>query len=103
MQMSRLVRVLDDKDVVERLHSSVNRAGGQSAFAKQTGVNRAHLNLVLTGKRLPTWSIINALSLGVVYVALDQSDGLAVRKLRPGAAMVSRKRTDWSRPTRRPK
>jgi DNA-binding phage protein len=82
-QMSRLVRVLDDKDLVERLHSSVKRAGGQSAFARRTGVNRVHLNLVLTGKRLPTSSIIKALNLGIVYVALGQSAGLAVRKLRP--------------------
>jgi DNA-binding phage protein len=81
--MSRLVRVLDDKDVVERLHSSVNRAGGQSAFARQTGVNRVHLNLVLAGKRLPTSSIIKTLNLGIVYVVLDQSAGLAARKQRP--------------------
>jgi DNA-binding phage protein len=81
--MSRLVRVLDDKDLVERLHSSVKRAGGQSAFARRTGVNRVHLNLVLTGKRLPTSSILNALNLGIVYVALGRSARLAVRKLRP--------------------
>jgi DNA-binding phage protein len=81
-QMSRIVRVLDDKDLVERLHSSVNRAGGQSAFARQTGANRVHLNLVLAGKRLPTSSIIDALNLGVVYVPLDKSNGLAARKLR---------------------
>jgi DNA-binding phage protein len=82
-QMSRLVRVLDDKDVVERLHSSVNRVGGQSAFARQTGVNRVHLNLVLAGKRLPTSNIIKTLNLGIVYVVLDQCAGLAARKQRP--------------------
>ena len=92
-QMSRLVRVLDDNDVVERLRLSVKRAGGQSAFARQTGVSRAHLNRVLSGKRLPSRSIINALNLGVVYVALDQSAGLPVRKLRPRRATVSRKRS----------
>jgi hypothetical protein len=32
-------------------------------------------------KRLPSWSIIDALDLGVVYVPLDQYDDLAVRKL----------------------
>src|SRR5580704_4211329 len=82
-QMSRLVRVLDDKDVVERLRLIVKRAGGQSAFARQTGVDRAVLNHVLTGKRLPTSSILKALNLGIVYVALGQSVGLAVRKLPP--------------------
>jgi DNA-binding phage protein len=80
--MSRLVRVLDDNDVLERLRLSVKRAGGQSAFARQTGMDRTHLNHVLNGKRLPSWSIIDALNLGVVYVPLDQYDGLA-RKLRP--------------------
>jgi DNA-binding phage protein len=81
--MSRLVRVLDDNDVVERLRLSVKRAGGQSGFARRTGLDRTHLNHVLTGKRLPSWSIIDVLNLGVVYVPLDQSNGLAVRKLRP--------------------
>ena len=81
--MSRLVRVLDGKDVLERLHSSVKRAGGQTAFASKTGVNRVHLNLVLTGKRLPTSSILKVLNLGIVYVALNQSARLAVRKLGP--------------------
>jgi hypothetical protein len=81
-QMSRLVRVLDDKDVVERLHSSVKRAGGQTAFARQTGVDRANLNHVLTGKRLPT-SSLKVLNLGIVYVTLGQSAGLAARKLPP--------------------
>jgi DNA-binding phage protein len=79
----RLVRVLDDKDVVERLHSSVKRAGGQSVFARRTGVDWANLNHVLTGKRLPTSSILKALNLGIVYVALGQSASLAVRKLPP--------------------
>jgi DNA-binding phage protein len=80
--MSRLVRVFDDKDVVELLHSSVKRTGGQSVFARQTGVDRTHLNHVLTGKRLPTSSILKALNLGIVYVSL-QSAGRAVSNLRP--------------------
>jgi len=84
--MSRLVRVLDDNDVVERLRLSVKRAGGQSAFARQTGIDRTHLNHVLNGKRLPSWSIIDALNLGIVFVALDQYDGIAARKLRPRGA-----------------
>jgi DNA-binding phage protein len=80
--MPRLVRVFDDKDVVERLRLSVKKAGGQSAFARQTGVDRSHLNHVLTGKRLPTSSILKSLNLGIVYVAL-QSVSLAVREPRP--------------------
>ena len=56
--MARLARVLDDRDVVELLHSSVKKAGGQVAFAHETGVERSHLNMVLNGKRLPSWSIV---------------------------------------------
>ena len=101
--MSRLVPVLDDKDVVERLRLSVKRAGGQSAFAKLTGLDRVHLNPVLAGKRLPTWSIIDALGLGVVYVALDQPDGLAVRKQRPGPPWYRVTVPIGRWPTRQPK
>jgi DNA-binding phage protein len=81
--MPRLVRALDDKDVVERLRLSVKKAGGQSAFARQTGLDRAHVNHVLSGRRLPSWSIIDALNLGVVYVDLDQYEGrkLQLRRL----------------------
>jgi len=65
--MSRLVHVLDDKEVIERLHSSVKRAGGQSAFARQTGIERSHLNMVLNGKRPPTRSVLDVLNLQIVY------------------------------------
>jgi hypothetical protein len=94
--MPRLVRVFDDKDVVERLRLSVKKAGGQSAFARQTALSRTHLNRALNGKRLPSWSIIDALNLGVVYVSLVQYDGLAVRKLDVGKRPrrhLSRKRS----------
>jgi DNA-binding phage protein len=66
--MARLARVLDDRDVVELLHSSVKKAGGQVAVAHETGVERSHLNMVLNGKRLPSWSIVDALNLHIVYV-----------------------------------
>ena len=83
VMLGSYTRVFDDDDVLKLLHSSVKSAGGQSAFARQTGVDRAVLNHVLTGKRLPTSSILKALNLGIVYVALGQSAGLAIRKLPP--------------------
>jgi DNA-binding phage protein len=92
--MSRLIRALDDNDVVERLRYSVEKAGGQSAFAGQTGIDRTHLNHTLTGKRLPSWSIVDALNLGVVYVPLGQYDGLAVRKLTVRKLLPRRRRTN---------
>jgi transcriptional regulator with XRE-family HTH domain len=66
-------RVFDDDDVRKLLHSRVKSAGSQSAFARQTGVDRAYLNMVLNGKRRPSTSIIAALNLRVVYVPVGRS------------------------------
>jgi hypothetical protein len=52
-----------------RLHEVVDRAGGQSAWARQTGVDRVHLNKVLRGKRPFTRSVLQALKLREVYTA----------------------------------
>ena len=60
-------RMFDDDDVVKLLQSRVEAAGGQSAFARQTGVDRAHLNRVLKGMRAPTVSLLDALNLRIVY------------------------------------
>jgi DNA-binding phage protein len=45
--------VFEDDDVLKLLHSRVKSAGGQSAFAKETGVERTYLNHVLKGKKPP--------------------------------------------------
>ena len=47
------VRVLDDDDLVELLRSRVKSAGGQSGFARQHGLQRTYLNLVLNGRKPP--------------------------------------------------
>jgi len=60
-------RFFDDDDVLKLLHSRVKSAGGQSAFARQTGVDRAHLNKVLNGMKPPALSILDALNLRIVY------------------------------------
>jgi DNA-binding phage protein len=60
-------RVFDDDDVLKLLHSRVKRAGGQSAFAKQTGLDRTYLNKVLNDKRRLRQSILAALDLRIVY------------------------------------
>jgi DNA-binding transcriptional regulator YdaS (Cro superfamily) len=67
------VRVLDDDDLLELLRSRVKRAGGQSAFARQCGLQRTYLNRVLSGKKQPGWrSIIDALNLRIVYVPVER-------------------------------
>jgi hypothetical protein len=67
------VRVLDDDDLVKLLSSRVKSAGGQSAFARQYGLERTYLNRVLSGKKPPRWrSILDALNLRIVYVPVER-------------------------------
>jgi len=61
--------VFDDKDVVGLLRAATEREGSQIAFAKRYGINRAHLNMVLNGKRPVGDAIAEALGLRKVYVA----------------------------------
>jgi DNA-binding phage protein len=66
----RLARVLDLDDVIKLLRSTVEKAGGQSAFARQTGMDRAYLNAVLRGRETPVPGasrIVEALNLRIVY------------------------------------
>ena len=67
------VRLLDDDDLVNLLRARVKSAGGQSAFARQYGVDRTYLNLVLNGKRRPAVpGILEALNVRVVYSPIEQ-------------------------------
>jgi DNA-binding phage protein len=68
--LGRLARVLDWDDVIKLLRSTVEKAGGQSAFARQTGIDRAYLNAVLRGRMTPPPGgsrIVEALNLRIVY------------------------------------
>ena len=53
--------MLDDKEVIALLRSEVDRAGGQSSWARQERIDRTLLNRVLSGHRPPTDQIIRAL------------------------------------------
>ena len=58
------MRFLALKDVIGLLRSEVEQAGGQTAWAKKTGIQRAIVNRVLTDLELPTKSIILKVLLG---------------------------------------
>jgi DNA-binding phage protein len=61
--------LLDEKDVLQLLNEVIDRAGGQSAWAKRTGVDRVGLNKVLRGRRPLNSKILQALKLKKVYMA----------------------------------
>jgi hypothetical protein len=66
MQMQPLV--LELRDVVHLLRAEVDRAGGQTAWAKRAQVHRTIVNRVLKGRKLPNKKIIRALRLRAVFV-----------------------------------
>src|SRR5437868_2382571 len=55
--------VLNNDDVLDLLRAAVKRKGGQTAFAKDHGINRSNLNMVLHGKRPIGHAIADALGL----------------------------------------
>jgi DNA-binding phage protein len=64
---------LDNKDVILVLRLEVERAGGQSSWARREGIDRTLLNRVLSGQRPPTKEIIRALKLCNVYSSNDDA------------------------------
>jgi DNA-binding phage protein len=66
--LGRTALVFDDNDVVDLLRIAIEREGGQSAFARHSGVNRTYLNRVLNGKDRVYDTIAEALGLCRVYI-----------------------------------
>jgi DNA-binding phage protein len=59
---------LEIEDVMDLLRSEIKQAGGQSAWARSTGIDRTRLNKTLNGQKPPTKTIIKALNLRMVFV-----------------------------------
>ncbi len=51
------------EDVIRLLRDEVERAGGQSEWARRTGVDRTSLNAALSGRKGPTKDILKTLKL----------------------------------------
>jgi len=62
-------RILDDDEVRALLRAAVEREGNQVAFARRHGLDRAHLNMIVSGKRGLSDKVIALLSLRKVYTA----------------------------------
>jgi hypothetical protein len=61
--------VFEEHEVVRLVRLAVERAGGQSAFAKRHGVDRVFINMILNGKRNVSGSVAKALRLRKLFVA----------------------------------
>jgi hypothetical protein len=64
-------RFIEQKDIRDHLCKEVERAGGQSAWSRKTGVDRTIVNQVLGGRMRPGKAIIKALRLRVIYAVMD--------------------------------
>jgi DNA-binding phage protein len=62
-QLGKLLqmRTFELEDVIRLLRSQVEHAGGPTAWAKKTGIDRTTLSRVLHGHRPPTKAILKAL------------------------------------------
>ena len=65
--------MLHDADVVRLLRSEVDRAGGQSAWARRERIDRTLLNRILCGQKPPTDKIIRALKICNDYALHDEA------------------------------
>ena len=62
------MKMFELKDVVSLLRAKVRRVGGQAAFAEKADIRRTDVNRALTGTRLPSRSVVDALGLAWIYV-----------------------------------
>jgi hypothetical protein len=56
---------------LQLLRAAIRREGDQVALSKRHGLNRAHLNMILNGKRRISAKVIEALGLRIVYKATE--------------------------------
>ena len=59
---------LNVQDVIELIRGEIDRVGGQSEWARQTGIQRPVINRVLNGRRLPPSQLCRILGLEWVIV-----------------------------------
>jgi hypothetical protein len=64
---NRSARMLALDGVVRLLHEEVDKAGGQTKFARRHGVNRPNLNSALLKKRPPTGDALRAIRLRKIF------------------------------------
>ena len=66
--------VFDVDGVIRLLKEEVQKAGGQTQWARNVGVHREDVNKALHGRCFPTLAIIKALELEKVYDAASEAE-----------------------------
>ena len=59
--------IFDDQETIELLRAAIYRLGSQDAFAKVHGIDRTHLNQILSRKKSVNTAVMEALHLRKVY------------------------------------
>jgi DNA-binding transcriptional regulator YdaS (Cro superfamily) len=59
--------IFDNDEVIRLLSAAVQREGSQDAFARRHGIDRSHLNQILSGKKSVNTAVMEALRLRKVY------------------------------------
>ena len=62
------MKILNIEEVLELLRLDIDRVGGQSEWARQTGVSRMQINRAIKGRRMPPSQLCHALGLKWVVV-----------------------------------
>jgi DNA-binding phage protein len=63
--------IFDDHEVIQLLRAAIERVGSQDAFARRHGIDRTHLNQILSRKRSVNTAVMRALRLRKVYAPKD--------------------------------
>jgi DNA-binding phage protein len=59
--------IFDDHEIIQQLRAAIERVGSQDAFARRHGIDRTHLNQILSGKKSVNTAVMRALRLRKVY------------------------------------
>ena len=66
-KLGRRSLIFNDREVIELLRAAIERVGSQDAFAKRHGIDRTHLNQILSGKKSVNTAVMRALQIRKVY------------------------------------
>jgi DNA-binding phage protein len=70
------MKPLQIQDVLKLLRAQIDHVGGQSEYARQTGVNRVIINRVLNGRQSPGLNLCRML--GLQWVITDQTESVII-------------------------